>query len=189
MKQDAHQLFENIRSMIDTHEDHGNPFFGDKRYKPYPLDRNNFHGIGNKPCESRVCFIDAGQAEIISGTSLVFGICRAYAGIFSGMRKENFLVSEFYVVSRSFVKQDEICYASSVLPIRGACPDEHDLTFNAHDTTMKEGIFMFSISKMLSACRRFAEWVVAKQACTLLGKDDMLVMDGSLQTGITNEWK
>ena len=67
--------------------------------------------------------------------------------------------------------------------------DKNDLLLSSLDETIKQGIVRANISNMSNVIRRFAELKTAINIIDLLNKNDIIVLDGSLQCTFTNEKK
>ena len=68
-------------------------------------------------------------------------------------------------------------------------PDKNDLLISSFDETIKEGITRANISNVANLIRRFSELKTATNLIDDLDKDDIIVLDGSLQCIFTNERK
>ena len=139
----------------------------------YELDDNNFHAVAEK--DGRTAFVDGGNAEIFSAANFSLSFVRVYACIFSNGKKVSMKRKQFYVLTQAGQNGD--VYKTKVFSDWIEIPD-----FSSNDPTIKEGMFTFDASKIASIARRFSEWKMASELSA-----DMIVMDGTLQSGITNE--
>lgn len=156
----------------------GQPFFSDKTYTAYPIDESNFSAIG-EAFNGTIAFVDGGNAEIISSPSMCVNFVRAYGNVFRKNAKSGQKKTEFFILT--YIEGDE--YRSRIFPLKGDLfPLEDHLNFNSLDNTLRDGIFAFGIQKVGAVARRFAEWLMISSM-----EADVIVRDGSLQTGITNE--
>ena len=71
--------------------------------------------------------------------------------------------------------------------LRELLPKEKDLSFSANDRTIMSGNQIADISRVSSIGRRFAEWTNANDLIEVLNENDILMIDGTLQTNFTNE--
>jgi hypothetical protein len=99
---------------------------------------------------------------------------------------------EFFSAIFSTMKNGEISYQTIIVPgnpeFSALLPDPSDLSFDSFDRTITNGNQRADTSKVASIARNFAEWKYAAIVTEFLGNDDILVMDGSLQTQFKNEW-
>ena len=167
-----------IRSLrnLSVLED-GDPVF--PGHKTYKIDDKNFRSI--EPKDSRVAFIDGGNAEILSATNFSLSFVRVYACVFDRGGKIFSRKKEFYVLTRTEFEND-IIYKTDIFSDWIAFPD-----FNSNDPTIKEGVFLPDASKIAGIVRSFAEWKMASELASKTNDVDLIVMDGTLQTSITGE--
>ncbi|MEM7819629.1 MAG: hypothetical protein QXD48_02260 [Candidatus Aenigmatarchaeota archaeon] len=182
----------NSLSEIRKFED-GDPKFHDERYKPIPLDNKNFHEILESKKNRKIAFVDGGNAEILSAPNFSINFIRIYFNVFDGVKKIKPQMQsriEFYAIVK-LVGNNELIYKTEIFPLGDYSeflPEEKYLSFSLLDQTLREGIFIVDISKISNVIRRFAEWKIAKYVIkNELDCDDIIVKDGSLQTGVTNE--
>jgi hypothetical protein len=145
-----------------------------------------------------MAFVDGGNQEALGAPNFSVQINRVYFNVFrsqerclKGCLSNRF---EFFSSVYSCFKENEIFYNTSLFPLRNEfetlLPKEADLSFNSYDRTVTTGTMRADISRVGSIARRFAEWVYACHVVkNILGKGDILVLDGSLQTAFTNESK
>lgn len=166
--------------MIAARED-GDPVL--PGYAAFPYSHERFEDL--KPEESRLAFIDGGNAELLHTPSFSVFLVRAYFSIFEGKIKTQAKCHEFYALCSM---EAGMKYKTHLFPITNGCivPEEKDLSFDADDPTIRDGMFAADISKMGGIIRRFVEWTLA--GC-VPENDCIVVMDGTLQAGVTNEMK
>ncbi len=162
----------------------GKPFFSDQRYHAHNFNKNNFHGI-LKNDRLKVCFIDGGNASIIEAQNFELSFLRTYFCIYEGINKIKFNREDYYLAVSPNVESDMLIYNAELIPF-----DQDKIssmfTFSADDETLKIGKFDAEISTIAGIIRRFIEWKTAEKiAANKMA--DMIVMDGSLQTGYTGE--
>ena len=161
----------------------GKPFFSDKRYHVHDFDRNHFHNISK--AQMKICFIDGGNASIISAQNFELSIIRTYFCIYEETDKIKFNKEDFYLAVFPNIESDRLIYNAELIPF------DHNgissmFTFAADDETLKAGKFDAEIGTIAGIVRRFIEWkTVEKISASTMA--DMIVMDGSLQTGYTGE--
>jgi hypothetical protein len=178
--------------------DLGNPFFPGSGYKAYPFSVENFREI--KPAESgrKTAFIDGGNQEVVGAPNFSVQINRVFFNIFQDKKRvlERGIPRriEFFSVTFSRFRQDEIFYDTSIFPVseefEGFLPDVKDLSFSSMDRSVMQGNLRADISLVSSISRRFAEWEFSKHVIeNELEEKDVIVLDGTLQTAFTNESK
>lgn len=191
------KLIEKLDNSITEH-DVGNPFFSDSCYKVFQLSKENFKQF--KPVESnqRLAFVDGGNQEILGAPNFSIQFNRVYFSIFAAQHRVfcNSIPNriEFLSSTHSTFKNGEIFYDTSIFPLdekyKDFLPEEGDLSFNSFDRTVTIGTQRADIERVASIARRFAEWEYAFHVIKeVLKTGDVLVIDGTLQTGFTNESK
>ncbi|UCE29060.1 MAG: DNA double-strand break repair nuclease NurA [Candidatus Bathyarchaeota archaeon] len=192
MKKLVNKLDDNIKGRSIGH-----PFFSHPAYKTFPLSQENFKHV--KPVERRrrYMFVDGGNQEILGAPNFSIQFNRIYFNSFESQHRVlgNSMPNrvEFLSATHSRFQEGEIFYDTSIFPLenhRDLLPDEADLSFNSFDRTVTIGTQRADIQRVASIARGFAEWdyafhVVEKE----MKEGNVLVMDGTLQTGFTNESK
>ncbi len=178
-------------------------------YKAVPLSKTSFHEIKNKVeiTDKKIAFIDGGNAELLSAANFSLQFVRVFACIFQEDKRIFSKKHEFYVLARCINRlsdqgKPELAYSAEIFPVNdGQLVDagqtingeqlinSSDLVFAANDETIRNGTHNASISTIGEIARKFAELALAKQVVNELGKNDLLVLDGSLQTTVTNHKK
>lgn len=176
-----------ILSYANEKRDNGEPFFTNPKFKPVPFSRENFHLFDIESTKT-IGFVDGGNATIINSDNYCLGFIRVYYCIFDRDKLVNQGKTETFVLVTSKAENGKLMYKAKLFPLENSdfLPDEKDLIFDSMDETIREGIFMTDISKIISLARKFIEW---KTSFLIRDKCDFVVRDGSLQTGITNEDK
>jgi hypothetical protein len=197
-------IVEAIRKLVNKldgnikEQDVGNPFFSDPAYKTFLLSKENFKPIRPVENKRRFMFVDGGNLEILGAPNFSIQFNRVYFNIFEAQHRVlwNSIPSriEFLSATHSRFYKGEIFYDTSIFPLEDEhkvlLPKEADLSFNSFDRTVTIGTQRADIERVASIARKFAEWkyafhVVQKE----MKEDNVLVMDGTLQTGFTNELK
>ena len=169
----AKRVIDSINSIVGKAD--GDPVL--PGYTAYPYNKNAYSRI--EPQEGLLAFIDGGNAEILHTPAFSVFLIRTYCGVFSNGARASAQRHEFYALSWS---ESGDSYKSRFFPLTDGCVMPGELSLSVDDPTIKDGIFAADIGKMGGIIRKFAEWKLA--ASTGPG---IVVMDGSLQTGITNE--
>lgn len=176
----------------------GEPYFNDKRVKTFPLNKNGFRFIRNLDSERTLFFIDGGNQEIIGAPNFSLQLNRVCFGVWSGKNRINEKKLpkkiEFFSASYSKFRNDEIHFDTSIVAAKEQydefLPNERDLSFNSFDRTLMNGNRRADIGRVASIARRFAEWHFASKVVEKeMSSNDVLVVDGTLQTTFTNEKK
>lgn len=172
------------------------PAFRDKRYKPFALKKDNIHELFSKDHDKKVTAVDGGNIEIIKSPDTSIHLVRLYFNIFRNKKRTQPKTMptkiDFYALARSFRKNTEIYYRTKLIPLdekhHSYLPDEKDLVFDSYDPTITTGSFRTHISRIGEISRKFAEWKISGHIIdNELESGDIILRDGSLQTGITNE--
>jgi len=175
----------NISNIKDNHIQ-----FSDTNYKPFNFDKNNFSEIKNSDSKNKIAFIDAGSSEIIKSSNFSLNLIRIYYTIYKENRKITAKKIDFYCFVSAKEKDNEIFYNCEFIGgNENFIPDKNDLLLSSLDETIKQGITRASISNVSNVIRRFSEIKTAETVAKLLEKDDIIVLDGSLQCTFTNEKK
>lgn len=193
--QALNDLLEDLNRSIDS-IDPGEPQFHDDRYHEKPLSEDNFNAIPREKEPRTVSYIDGGNMELFSSPTFSVHLVRVYFNLFQGKERQKPdeipQKIDFYTLAKAYRKNQEIHYKGKVYPTEEGqeayLPDDKDLDFNSWDESFREGQFRGRISKLCRSARRFAEWkLAAKIAEKELGKGDVVVRDGTLQTSVPNE--
>jgi len=175
----------NISNINDNHIQFSNP-----AYKPVYFDKNNFNEINNIESEKKIAFIDGGSAEIIKSSNFSLNLIRIYYTIYKKNTRITAKKHDFYVFVNAKEKDNEIFYECDFIGgNENFIPEKNDLFLSSLDETIKHGIARASISNVSNVIRRFSELKTAAIVAKLLEKDDIIVLDGSLQCTFTNEKK
>ncbi len=191
------RVIENLDRYVGE-ADLGNPFFPGSGYKAYPFSVENFREIKDIESGHKIAFIDGGNQEIVGAPNFSVQINRVFFNVFQD--KQRILETEiprrieFFSVTFSKFRHDEIFYDTSIFPVseefEAFLPGEKDLSFSSMDRSVMQGNLRADISLVSSLSRRFAEWEFSKHIIEHeLGERDVIVEDGTLQTAFTNESK
>ena len=167
------------------------PKFSGSGYKPFKISKNNFHKIKktDNNYNKKLAFIDGGNLEILKAADFSLNLIRVYYSIYEHNKKIKSKKYEFYALVYADTK-DEIFYKTKLFSEnKEILPDENDLIFSSFDASLKKGIHRINISRIANVVRKFSELKVACKAIEELNSEDILVLDGSLQSSITNESK
>ncbi len=163
--------------------------FSDPNYRAFPFDKDNFHHIEKTNTNNKIAFVDGGSAEIIKSANFSLSIIRVYYSVFQDNKRIKSNKKEFYAFTNAIDKDNEIFYNTEIISRENIVPDRNDLLINSFDETIKQGITRANISNVSNLVRRFSELRTAADIIDNLGKDDIIVLDGSLQCTFTNEKK
>jgi hypothetical protein len=193
----AKKIVEKLNSVI-IDEQLGKPHFSDKRVKTFPLISEGFKFIRGTKSKRKLFFVDGGNQEIIGAPNFSLQLNRIYFGIWAGKNRINekkiTKKVEFFSATYADYIDDEIHYSTFIIPsnqkYKNLMPLEKDLSFNSFDRTLMNGGRRADIGRAASIARRFAEWHFSSKIVeTEMVSDDVLVVDGTLQTTFTNEEK
>ncbi len=176
----------------------GDPFLGNRNYRPHPLNSEYFTQIRRVDSDRRLAFLDGGNQELIGAPNFSVQLNRAYFNLFARAKmiqpKSLHNRIEFISVTHADFARGGIFYQTSLFPVNEKCskflPDSSDLSFSSTDRRIMVGNSRADVRRVASITRRFAEWQCAKQIIKdELDSRDILVMDGTLWTGFPNESK
>ncbi|RMF54822.1 DNA double-strand break repair nuclease NurA [Candidatus Woesearchaeota archaeon] len=163
--------------------------FSDTRYKGIPFSPANFHEI-SKPINSpKMVFIDGGNSHIINTPSLCVTFIRVYASIFKENRKTGSEKQEFYCVTKAVRSDNKLMFKTRIIRGKNNGEETEGMPFNLDDKTLRQGLNKVSITSVGEAYRKFLELSFATEIAKTLCKDDIIILDGPLQSKITNEEK
>ncbi len=190
-----HQIYDQIISLVKGNISNSNDShiqFSDQNYTPFPFDRKNFHLIENSANDNKIAFIDGGSSEIIKSPSFSLNLIRVYCTIYKSDKRINSKKFDFYAFISTKNIDNGLFYNADFIKLNNEnniIPNNEDLLLNSLDETIKQGITRASISSMPNVIRRFSEIKTALNIIDLLNKEDIIVLDGSLQCAFTNEKK
>ena len=176
----------------------GDPSFGDPRYFPKKLALSNFTEFLPSDSESRVCFVDGGNTEILNTPGFVIHLTRIGYCIYKDTVKEDDEILppsiDFFTLAFAEQKGREIYYSIETIPasdkFQYLLPDVKDLLFDSFDRSLMDGLHRAPLTKVATVSREFLEWRLAEELCrSVLSEGDLLIRDGSLQTSVTGESK
>lgn len=173
----------------------GSPYFADPDIAAFPISKVAFHQISHVPSNRRIAFVDGGNLEIIGAPNFSVQFNRVFACVWKDNQRQtlNIPLVEFFSAIFSTLIDGGISYETIIVPSKQEhsifLPDALDLTFKSTDRTVMVGTQLADTSRIASIARNFAEWKFGALVSKHLDKDDVVVMDGSLQTQFTNEWK
>ncbi|MBL7055013.1 DNA double-strand break repair nuclease NurA [Candidatus Woesearchaeota archaeon] len=182
-------LIEEIKKKLSSNVvfEEETPKFSDASYKPFKISKNNFHKIEKAGSSKKLAFIDGGNSEILKAADFSLNLIRVYCSIYKANKKIKSKKYEFYSLVYAEGK-DEIFYKAKLFSEnKEILPDEKDLSFSSFDESLKTGIHRINISMIANVIRRFSELRMAKNIIEELDNEDILVLDGSLQSSTTNE--
>lgn len=174
----------------------GQPAFSDKRYIPRDFSAKFFNSIPQTNCESKIGFIDGGNASVFDAPNVAIHLSRIYFSIFQNGKRVNprFLPQriEFYTICYTTLDKERVFYEADFVPIlqdwTKFLPDISKMKFDSFDPSLMSGRFRAPINRVAETARRFAEWKIAGLVCEYeLDENDLVVRDGTLQTSVTNE--
>jgi len=176
----------------------GSPFFSHDQYISYPLSKKYIKQLKSRNSERKIAFLDGGNQEIIGAPNFSVQINRIFYCIFDGDKriKPKNIPNRIEFISATYAvfRDGQVHYDTIIEPIRDShaiyVPKESDLSFNSMDRSVMQGNLRGDISRVASLARRFAEWEFMHHLIeSELTKGDVVVADGTLQTGFPNESK
>ncbi|KYC46325.1 MAG: hypothetical protein APG12_00674 [Candidatus Methanofastidiosum methylothiophilum] len=196
------EIIKDIINLIKSEEKYSHdllsdeePQFSDKRYSPFPLNKNYVREFEVRDNDKKVTYIDGGNIELLSSPSFFLGLVRIYFNIFKKNKavipKSLPQTFEFYIFGKSVGKEKDIDFYFKLFPFSKEYKidiEETDKTINSRDPSISNGNFRAELGLVCGIARRFLEWKVSELVIEKeLENGDILVRDGSLQTAITGE--
>ncbi|MDP7115853.1 MAG: DNA double-strand break repair nuclease NurA [Candidatus Woesearchaeota archaeon] len=157
------------------------PYFSDKRYKTFEIKKENFKKITQTDSNKKIAFIDGGNSEILKTANISLQLIRVYYTIYQNNKRIESKKIESFILVNSKKGNNQLSYQTSIFN-KELLPSNPE--FDIHDNTLSEGRHTVNISKIGETIRRFAELHLAE---TITDKTDIIVLDGSLQSSVTNE--
>ena len=163
------------------------PKFSGEGYRAHKIEARNFHEINKTNLNKKIAFVDGGNAEIIRSVNFSLNLIRVCFVIYQNNKKITSEKFEILAFIQAINQNNEIHYKTSFFKIRNHI-ELDEITFNSFDHTLMFGINRAEISSVANAIRRFAELKLAK----IVSDEylaDIIVLDGNLQSTLTNENK
>ena len=197
-----------IASKADEKED--SVFFPDKRYASVPIDKSRFSPpdviLGASP---KISFCDGGNCEIFASPSISLQLIRGYFSVFQGNKKISFGLKSFYLLvsagesadyglkysCRFFSKEglelskSDICALFGISEANSSAffSETAGFSFDPLDKSIISGVERAKPSRVADIIRRYFELSIAVLSLSKLGKDDFIVLDGTLQCAFPGE--
>lgn len=163
------------------------PKFSGEDYKAYKIDVKNFHQINKINSNRKITFVDGGNTEIIGSANFSLNLIRVCYVIYQNNKKLSSKKFEIFAFIKATNKNNEIHYDVSFFKTENYLKLD-EISFSSFDHTLMLGINRAEISSVANAIRRFAELRLAK----LIADEkiaDVIILDGNLQSTLTNENK
>ena len=188
------KLIEELGTQLSQKE-HSDVVLNNGKGRRFPITPSEFSEIRSVRNPKKVAFVDGGDGSLEESPNFLITINRVYFSLFQGKKrirpKANPRVQFFSCVTSSVSAVNgakKVRYSTRLFPHapedRKFLPSESDLSSNTEGASILQG------ARLNSLGRRFAEWQLAIHVVeSELESGDMLVMDGSLQTGFRDETK
>ena len=154
-------------------------------YKPSEISKDNFSEIKELDLKNKIAFVDGGNAEILKAANFSLQLIRVYYTIYQNNKRIENKRYEFYLLIKSSESNNKIVYKTKTFGDK--ILDE--LEFDSFDKTLMQGTSRADVSFVGNVIRRFSELNIAKELVKKSAKDDIVVLDGSLEFKYTNEEK
>jgi hypothetical protein len=154
-------------------------------YNPVEISKEHFHEIEDVSYGNKIAFVDGGNAEILKAANFSLQLIRVYYTFYKDNKRIKNKRYEFYILVKSFEKDGKILYKTKTFGDKIL----NDLEFDSFDRTITQGVNRADVSFIGNVARRFAELHAASEIMVELGKNDVIVLDGSLETKYTYETK
>jgi hypothetical protein len=173
----------------------GNPYVNDPFVKTFPFSKDRFRKITATHSERKLAFVDGGNLELLGAPNFSVQLNRIHASVWKNNKRYTELKLpelEFFSAIFSTIRDDgKMVYETLIVPCnpvhKSLLPESSDLSFSPFEDSVRMGTQMAGVSSIGSIARNFAEWKFAAHVTGFLDRNDVLVMDGSLQTNFKNE--
>jgi len=163
------------------------PKFSGDGYGVHKIDIKNFHSIEKINSDKRVAFIDGGNAEVLGSANFSLNVISVGCVIYQNNKKASINKFEILAFVHSVEQDNEIYYKTTFFQTKNLIK-LNEMSFSSFDYTLMNGVNRADISSVANAIRRFAELIIAKLISDEK-KADIVVLDGNLQSTLTNEDK
>ena len=181
-----------IPEVIDR--DIGDPHIQGENIEVFSSKKENFRLINKIESPRDIGFVDGGNLELIGAPNFSNQLNRIYSAKWHNDKRISNKRLEFFSATYSTSLMDNQIQYKTIFELdpnqtelRELLPKEKDLSFSANDRTIMSGNQIADISRVSSIGRRFAEWTNANDLIEVLNENDILMIDGTLQTNFTNE--
>ncbi len=187
MKEMISRIAEEITSHLDKDSSSVLPTISKASF--HDFSESNFHELRIFPSSMECSFIDGGNSEIFSSSSLSLQMLRIANVSFKGREKSKKHIREFLLLLRS-EEDDGIQYIGKLFPMKddissSSTPKVYRIS--QEDETLKQGVNHGTLSSFAGMIRRLEELNMAKNVARGNGKNSMIVLDGSLQCTFKGE--
>lgn len=162
--------------------------FSGKGCRSHKIGKKNFHEINAPASKKKIAFVDGGNAEIIGSSNFSLNLIRIGYAVYQKNGKISAEKFEMLVFIQAASHDNEICYKTAFFTTKNSVPFE-DMCFSSFDPTLMAGVNRAEIGSIANAIRRFAELRIAKIISERGNFCDIIVLDGNLQSTLTNENK
>lgn len=178
-----------------SEKDHHDIVLNNGKGRQFEIIPSEFAEIPENSNPKKIAFVDGGDGPLEESPNYLITMNRIYFSIFQGKKRVKPKMQprmQFFSCVISDVSLDKgekkITYNTMLFTHnsedKSLLPTESDLTSSTESSSILQG------SRLNSLARRFAEWQLAIRVVeNELESGDVLVMDGSLQTGFKNESK
>jgi hypothetical protein len=188
MKEAIDKVLEEIKKQ---HQEQGKQLLGvgEEGIKPEEFSKERFRKITPEP--RKTIFIDGGNAELVTSPAMCLSFVRIATLKYTDNKREACNIDEFYVLCSAKNKDGRIKYAAKLFKAKAKLLGddffEKEFVFDALDRQICEGNKRAEMSKMPGIMRRIAELTTAKEIASVAEKEDIIVIDGDLNSKAEEE--
>ena len=161
------------------------PKFSGRGYRAHKIDARNFHDIKERADGKKIAFVDGGNAEILGSGNFSLSLIRSSCIICKDNKRVMVKKLEEVAFTQAINIENEIFYKTSFSDSKNSFT-LGDIILSSYDRTLMVGAGRVKISRVPGAIRRFLELTIAKTVSDNR-LADMIVLDGDLQSTMTNE--
>jgi hypothetical protein len=164
---------------------------GDPRLGSIQFLKDNFKCIKEQQSSVSIAFIDGGNAELVSSAGFSVSFIRMFHTVYSGRVRTSCAADEFYVLCSARNIDGKLAYQAKMYRTKGDSLQnsffDGILLFNPFDKELRQGTSRMDISRLPSLVRRIAEIRVAEAVVQKIGKGNVVLLDGDLESKFSLE--
>jgi len=154
-------------------------------HAPIKIKKEYFHEIRNKDegDDKKAAFVDGGNAEVISSPDFSVQMIQVYYCIYHSKKRVKSERMRLYalIYSKKSSSHRGIDYHVRLFGDNKIDLDQSKLVFNSVDASLREGNKRASISRVGNIVRRLAEIKACENIAGSIGRESIIVMDGTLE--------
>ena len=183
-------ISEEIEKKIDFNTD-DTIDFSHLGYTTFPFSENNFHEIQSTLNNNRICFVDGGNAELFSSSSLNLSFVRIFHSTYKDNKRISLNKDEFFCLVTTEKKLGQLIFSAKLFPkdktFLSPSFFETEFYFDPTDPALTTRNSRIGISHIPNIIRRLAELSTSLLLTKELSEDDAIIIDGSFEAKLKDE--